>query len=300
MTQKKNKAEIGVIIGRFQINRLHDAHKALIDSVLEKHNKVIIFLGVTTSIGSRRNPLDFASRKAMIEEEYGNKISAIIPLKDMKNDILWSRQVDEKIREVFSIGGVILYGSRDSFIPHYHGKFETQELEAEHKISATEIREEVSTVVEKTEHFRAGMIYAAYQTHPHVYPTVDVAIVKEDSNEVLLGRKPYEEKFRFIGGFTDVEDENYEHAASRETREETGLEVGAPEYLGSARVDDWRYRSNKDRGIITLFFKAPYMYGNPKPNDDIAETKWFKIGDLNKDNLVTEHVKLLKLLKPES
>lgn len=180
MVNKTKKAEIGVIIGRFQTNRLHDAHRALIDSVLEKHNKVIIFLGVTTSIGSRRNPLDFASRKAMVEEEYGDKLSAIIPLEDMKNDLLWSKQVDRIIRSVFSIGNVILYGSRDSFIPHYHGRFTTCELEAAHKVSATEIREEVSTIVEKSADFRAGMIYAAYQTFPHVFPTVDVAIVKEE------------------------------------------------------------------------------------------------------------------------
>lgn len=297
MVTRENKADIGVIIGRFQINRLHDAHRALIDSVLEKHNKVIIFLGVSKSIGTRRNPLDFASRKVMIEESYQDKISAILPLTDMKDDLLWSKQVDEKIREVFSIGSVVLYGSRDSFIPYYHGRFDTCELEAAEKVSATDVRKEVSNKVEKSEQFRAGVIYSAYSTFPHVYPTVDVAIVKEDSGQVLLGRKPYEEKFRFIGGFTDVEDENYEVAARREAIEETGLEIGTPQYLGSARVDDWRYRSNKDRGIITLFFKAPYMYGTPKANDDIQEVKWFDIEELTENNLVGEHVKLLKFLK---
>jgi len=297
MVVKENKADIGVIIGRFQINRLHDAHRSLIDSVLEKHSKVILFLGVAKSIGTRKNPLDFASRKVMIEEEYGDKISAILPLMDMKNDMMWSRQVDEKIREVFSMGSVILYGSRDSFIPYYTGRFNTCELEAADKVSATDVRKEVSNIIEKSEAFRAGVIYSAYSTFPHVYPTVDVAIVKEKTSEVLLGRKPYEEKFRFIGGFTDVEDENYEMAARRESVEETGLEIGTPQYLGSARVDDWRYRSNKDRGIITLFFKAPYIYGTPKANDDIAEVKWFSIDDLTEDNLVGEHVKLLKFLK---
>lgn len=296
MTQKEKKADIGVIIGRFQINRLHDAHRALIDSVIERHSKVIIFLGVTTSIGSRKNPLDFASRKAMIEEEYSDKLSAILPLRDMKDDVLWSKQVDEKIREVFSMGSVILYGSRDSFIPHYHGRFTTCELEAAHKVSATEIRKEVSNIVEKSADFRAGMIYAAYQTFPHVFPTVDIAIVKEETDEVLLGRKPYETKFRFVGGFTDVEDESYEAAAKREVVEETGLEVDDLKYLGSAKVSDWRYRSNEDRGITTLFFKAKYIFGTPKAKDDIAETKWLKISDLNEDNLVAEHVKLLKFL----
>jgi bifunctional NMN adenylyltransferase/nudix hydrolase len=297
MIVKENKADIGVIIGRFQINRLHDAHRALIDSVLEKHSKVILFLGVAKSLGTRKNPLDFASRKVMIDEEYSDKLSVILPLMDMKDDLLWSKQVDEKIREAFSMGSVILYGSRDSFIPHYHGKFNTCELEAAHKVSATEVRDEVSKKVVRSEHFRAGVIYSAYNTFPHVFPTVDVAIVKEETGEVLLGRKPYEEKFRFIGGFTDVEDENYETAARREVHEETGVDVGNPQYLGSARVDDWRYRSNKDRGIITLFFKAPYVYGNPKAQDDIVEVRWFQISDLTEDNLVGEHVKLLKFLK---
>jgi len=297
MVAKENKADIGVIIGRFQINRLHDAHKALIDSVLEKHSKVILFLGVAKSIGTRKNPLDFASRKVMIEEQYSDKLSVILPLMDMKDDLLWSKQVDEKIREVFSMGSVILYGSRDSFIPHYHGKFNTCELEAAHRVSATDVRKEVSNIVERSEEFRAGVIYSAYNTFPHVYPTVDVAIVKEETGEVLLGRKPYEEKFRFIGGFTDVEDENYETAARREVHEETGVDVGDPQYLGSTRVDDWRYRSNKDRGIITLFFKAVYVSGNPKAQDDIVEVVWKDISKLTESDMVTEHGKLLNILK---
>ena len=43
MTEKKT--EIGVIIGRFQIHTLHDAHVELIQHVLSLHSKVIIFLG---------------------------------------------------------------------------------------------------------------------------------------------------------------------------------------------------------------------------------------------------------------
>ena len=300
MIEKRKKYDIGVIIGRFQINRLHDSHRELINSVIERHDKVIVFLGVPKSIGTRRNPLDFASREVMIREEYGDSISAILPLTDMKSDKHWSKQVDSKIREVFQSGSVVLYGSRDSFIPHYEGRFDTLELEAANKVSATELREEIKNKVEKSEEFRAGAIYNAYNMYPIVHPTVDVAIINEKTNQVLLGRKPMEDKFRFVGGFVDVEDGSYEMAAAREVREETGLEVSTPQYIGSTRVDDWRYRSDVDRGIITLFFKATYIFGTPKANDDIEEIAWFNIDNLNEHNLVPEHVKLLQLLKPQS
>lgn len=297
MKEKEKNYDIGVIIGRFQTNRLHDEHKALFDKVISKHNKVILFLGIGTAFGTRKDPLDFTSRSEMIKEDYDTNISAILPLRDIKkSDELWSKQIDEKVREVFSMGSVVLYGSRDSFIPHYVGGFDTCELESENKISATQIRKEVSNKVERNASFRAGMIYSAYNTYPHVYPTVDIAIVSEDDTKVLLGRKPYEKEFRFVGGFTDVTDNSYEHAASRETREETGLEVGSMKYLGSTNVNDKRYEGHDDRAIITTFFKAKYIFGQPKGKDDIAEVKWFKIDELNKTNLVSEHLKLLPML----
>jgi bifunctional NMN adenylyltransferase/nudix hydrolase len=300
MITKEKKYDIGVIIGRFQINRLHAAHRALINSVIQKHDRVIMFLGVAKATGTKKNPLDFASREVMIREEFGDSLSTILPLSDMKSDKHWSKQVDTKIREVFQNGSVVLYGSRDSFIPYYQGKFDTVELEAAEKVSASDIREEIKNKVEKTAEFRAGVIYGAYNTHDVVHPTVDIAIVKEETQEILLGRKPYEDKFRFVGGFVDVDDKSYEAAASRETREETRLDVGSPQYLGSTRVDDWRYRGYGDRSIMTILFKVSYMYGTPKASDDIEEVKWMKISELTENDLVVEHAKLLHLLKPES
>ena len=75
---KELSSDIGVIIGRFQIHELHEEHIKLIDHVLHNHNKVILFLGTTDAVGTRRNPLDFITRKLMIEEVYGTALSSIL------------------------------------------------------------------------------------------------------------------------------------------------------------------------------------------------------------------------------
>jgi bifunctional NMN adenylyltransferase/nudix hydrolase len=297
MKEKSKKYDIGVIIGRFQIHELHDSHEELINYVVERHKKVIIFLGVSPVLGTKRNPLDFPSRKRMIEEAYGDVITAVIPIRDVNNDYVWSKNVDSKIREVAPLGSVVMYGSRDSFIPHYHGQFDTCELEAAEKVSATQIRDEVSKQIDKSKEFRAGVIYGVYNTFPIVFPTVDVAIMNEDESQVLLGRKEHENKYRFIGGFVDVTDGSYEQAAKREAYEETGLEVGDLKYVRSMNIEDWRYSKEGDRTITTTLFKAKKIFGKEKANDDIVELRWFKLDDLNADNMVKEHLELLESLK---
>lgn len=299
MEEVRKKYDIGVIIGRFQVHELHDAHKGMIEEVLLRHDKVILFLGVSPTLSTKRNPLDFLSRKVMFEEEYGNRISVILPLHDKKSDYVWSKQVDTKIREVFPLGSVVLYGSRDSFIPHYKGQFDIIELVPSSLVSATEIRQSVSKRVERKKEFRAGVIYACYNTFDFVHPVIDVAIMNEDETKVLLGRKKDETEFRFIGGFADVTDESLEQTVRREAYEETGLEIGNIEYIASMKVNDWRYRSDKERSVMTSFFKAKKIFGggSEQANDDIAEVKWFDIDKINGTQIVGEHLKLLNILK---
>lgn len=299
METVQKKYDIGVIIGRFQVHELHEAHKGMIESVLARHDKVLLFLGVSPTLSTKRNPLDFLSRKVMFEEAYGNRISVILPLNDKKSDSVWSKQVDTKIREVFPIGSAVLYGSRDSFIPHYHGQFDVIELVPQSLVSATDIRKAVSKKVERTKEFRAGVIYACFNQFGIVHPVIDVAIMNEDETQVLLGRKKDEIEFRFIGGFADVSDETLERTVRREAYEETGLEIGDIQYIASVKVKDWRYRSDSDRAIMTTFFKAKKMFGSggEQANDDIAEVRWFNVKDLNPSELVEEHQHLFHLLK---
>ena len=284
----------GVIIGRFQTPELHSEHIKLIQYVLDRHEKVILFLGVSPTLANKKHPMDFITRKYMIEEQFGISKLTIMPLSDNKSNEIWSKQLDSKIKEVFPLGSVTIYGSRDSFIPYYSGVNKTLELQPEIFISATDIRELASKKVIASPEFRAGIIYSVYNQFPVVYSTVDIAIIKDD--EILLGQKLGETEWRFIGGFVDTTDESDEAAAKRETLEETGLEVADLEYVCSMQVEDWRYRGIKDRSIMTRFFKAKYIFGCPTPQDDINALKWFKLTPELKNILVEEHKKLFKKL----
>ena len=284
----------GVIIGRFQTPELHSEHIKLIQYVLDRHEKVILFLGVSPTLANKKHPMDFITRKYMIEEQFGISKLTIMPLSDNKSNEIWSKQLDSKIKEVFPLGSVTIYGSRDSFIPYYFGVNKTLELQPDVFVSATDIREVASKKVIGSSEFRAGIIYSVYNQFPIVYSTVDVAIIKDD--EILLGQKLGETQWRFIGGFVDTTDESDEAAAKRETLEETGLEVAKLEYICSMQVEDWRYRSIKDRSIMTRFFKAKYIFGCPTPQDDINALKWFKLTPELENMLVEEHKKLFKKL----
>ena len=96
MQPTRMTADVGVIIGRFQVPELHSAHIELIESVRSYHQKVIIFLGVSPLLVTANNPLDFESRKQMILEKYPDV--NVLYIKDIVNDSVWSKRLDEQIR----------------------------------------------------------------------------------------------------------------------------------------------------------------------------------------------------------
>lgn len=275
MTNDYSKYDIGVIIGRFQVHELHDAHKDLIETVTSRHRRVLMFLGVSPVIGTTRNPLDFTARKLMIQEKYPNIV--VIALPDQPSDELWSKNIDSRIKEIFPIGKVLLYGGRDSFIPYYKGNHDYTELEQTIYVSGTEVRKQASEEIKSSSLWRAGAIYQAYNRYPVSYQTVDIAAITSDGKRILLAKKPLENLYRFIGGFVDPSDTSLEHSAMREFREETGgCEIGGMKYIGSFRVNDWRYANERDK-IMTTLFKGTYVFGRPVPSDDISELRWFDI-----------------------
>lgn len=295
MKPKEPKYDVGVIIGRFQVPNLHEAHTELIQSIVDTHDKVIIFLGLSPCKTTYNNPLDFESRKQMILEKFPDV--NVLYIKDEPTDEGWSKKLDNQITDLTGPNQTVaLYGSRDSFIPFYKGKFSTVELEPTRYISGSEIRKDVSNRVKSTSDFRAGVIWAVNNQFPSVYPTVDIAIFDWPKERILLGRKSNETKYRFIGGFATPNSENYESDARREVMEEVGIEVDDLVYVFSSFVKDWRYK-NEINKIKTMMFIGTYVFGSPKAGDDIAEVRWYNFLDLNENVFVDTHKQLYFKLK---
>jgi len=267
-----------VIIARFQTPYLHEGHQDLIRKVKQAHSKLIILLGVSPITGSRKNPYDFYTREKMIKTAHPEII--VLPLSDHPSDRVWSKNIDSLLKGVFPTEQFCLYGSRDSFIPCYSGKFETIELPEHGDYSATELRKQYADKVFDSTDFRAGILYAYYNQYTKVYPTVDIAVFRNNKTEILLGKKAIDNKWRLIGGFADPEDADYETAAKRELMEESGeLQTSDMVYETSRKINDWRYRNEVDK-IITLLFSCDCCGGEAEARDDIAELGWFRLADI--------------------
>jgi len=288
------KPNYGVLVARCQVDALHAGHRALFDEVRARHSKVILFLG-QKSIGSTyNNPLDFETRKAMVQAAYPDFM--IFPLTDTKEDATWSRNLDRAIRDVVDYGDVTLYGSRYSFVPHYHGAYKPIELTLPNTldgISGTTIRAKITNTVMESPEFRAGVIYAMTNIRPAVKATVDVVIYHKPENDdtktlFLLGRKPGETQWRFIGGFSEPYTPSYEYDAAREAMEETSLVVNEPQFIGSALIPDWRWKGEPDQ-IKSLVFAAESPSLNAIAGDDIEEVKWFPIDQMKAELLIDTH-----------
>ncbi|PUZ24822.1 NUDIX hydrolase [Chitinophaga parva] len=263
----------GVIIARFQTPYLHEGHHHLIRHVTGLHHRTVLVLGTAPVRSSKHNPFDFYTREAMIKADY--PAIPVLPLRDYTDDKVWSEQLDALLTNTFPGEKFILYGSRDSFAKAYSGKLATATLPAFGEFSATSVRETHSDQPLTTRDFRLGINYAIYNRYDIVYPTVDIALLNAGHTQLLLGKKPNEATWRLPGGFADPTDESYEAAAARELQEECGaLETTPMQYLGSVKIDDWRYRGETDK-ILSLLFTATLLSGTPQANDDLEALQWF-------------------------
>lgn len=288
----------GVIIARFQTPYLHEGHHHLIQSVKALHHRTVIILGTSPVKSSKRNPFDFHTRERMIKADY--PAIPVLALKDCASDRLWSKKLDEVLDTAFPGESFILYGSRNSFSDLYTGKWATELLLEKGTFSATDVRENHSDDVLDTQDFRMGINYACYSRYNTVYPTVDIALFNGDRTSLLLGRKPDESTWRLPGGFADTTDLSYEVAAQRELAEECGtFTTGDMRYIGSCRVDDWRYRGECDK-IMTLLFTTTLLEGKPEAGDDLAEVQWFSVADLQgmaaQQQINETHIPLVQLI----
>lgn len=142
----KEKTAVGVIVCRMQVPYLTDSHKSLVMTVMDKHQRMIIFLGATNKPLNSRNPYPFEFRKEMITSMFGSYMHkmTIVPLPDQDDNKRWVDNLDGLIGAFLTADeSAILYGGRDSFIPYYkqdNGKYDTVELAPTDYDSGTELR----------------------------------------------------------------------------------------------------------------------------------------------------------------
>lgn len=129
----------------------------------------------------------------------------------------------------------------------------------------------------------------------------DVAVYAIENGHVflLLGQKPAEEKYRFVGGFFDYTlDNSLEDTARRELSEEIKGDLcfvggGRFQYLSSHKVDDKRYKNDVHRVISSLFIVEVHLHQmTVEAGDDLARARFFKLGHC-RDIIMPEHKPLL-------
>ena len=273
------EAEVGVIIGRFQTNKLHQGHRDLINFALENHRKVIILLGMSKMPDTTKNPLDFTSRKLMIQKEF--PLVNILPISDTKTNEKWSEEVDKIVAIPYGEKKTVIYGSRDSFIPYYSGVNEVIELEPSETYNATNIRKEIARETLDSEDFRAGVIYSTFNHKPEIKPFVNT-IVQNFKGEILLAKYKDEKYYHLLGDFVKDGDDNLEQTSKRNLNEVTSnnLNINNVRYITSAKFTDWRHKGESS-SIMTTIMLADYNFGTGHSALKDLETKWVKIQDLS-------------------
>ncbi len=287
---------VGVVVGRFQVDSLHQGHHHLILSAAGSNDKLLIVVGSGRGLATPRYPLPFPLRQQMLKEAYPK--ATILEHHDHPSDQAWSEGLDQLIAEKFPDHTVTLYGSRDSFLPHYSGRFATIEVAEVPSESGTDRRKKMIAAPPASSDFRSGVIYREATRLPISYQAVDIIITKGGGQFLLLGRKETDGAYwRFIGGFVDpLQDRSLEGAAKREAREEAGdIEIADVRYLGSTQVDDWRYRRADDK-VMTALFVGTYIFGHAVAGDDLAEVRWFPAGEVE-DLISPTHLPLFKLFQ---
>ena len=293
-----NKNTVGVIVGRFQVPELTNGHKEIFDYVLNKgYEQNIVVLGVAPTKATKMNPLDFDSRRKMINETYPNMFT-IMYLKDEPSDEEWSKKLDKMILDIANDKNVILYGNKESFINRYIGSLKTEEYIQKIICSEAEERFYTGKKVQNNAEWRAGVMWATQNRYDTVYPTVDCAIFDDDQFKYMyMAKKENESLLRFVGGFADPHlDNSYEDSAIREAKEETGLNCEIISWIGSSKIDDPRYRFESDK-IITNLFALKKLSGIAKADDDIKELHRVEVNSLTEDQIIKEHRVLFKKVK---
>ena len=125
-------------------------------------------------------------------------------------------------------------------------------------------------------------------------PGAATDIIIEKSGRILLVRRkeePFKGKLQFPAGFVNY-GETIEHAAKREVKEETGLNIRLLDILGV-----YSHPKRDPRGhVISTVFIAEIINGNPTVNDkkEIESVAFYDIKKLKKKELAFDNFRMIQ------
>lgn len=325
--------KIGVIVGRFQTDKLHSGHRYLIDTALKKFSEIIIFLGISPrGIPTKTDPLSFEIRKNITFSEFADHPRVkIFPIHDHRDDAVWSKQLDAMLKSYIllnagkaeTLDNFAFVLGKDSFIDYYSGEVKNNIVIAPQSssekqiftINASDIRAKYKNLdkhVTKSHNKEYsiglvnGILCATQNQYNRVDPTVDIIpwAIDSESKQVYIavGRKKNdpEGKWRFCGGFVESDDESYEESAARELLEEMNLEtpLSTFQYVTSAKINDWRYRKGNDSIKTTCFsvLVSETILNTVRAGDDLDKVTVITLESAY-ELLLPEHQKLLNAFK---
>jgi len=292
---------VGVVLGRFQLHELHAGHIALLDYVASNYKRMLILVGVRPAEQSDTNPLNFETRKLMLQEAYPK--ATILPVVDSRSDDVWSQNVDRTIQSAYTYEvKARFHVGRDSFAPHYSGKYPVEQHQfGLVDFGASDVRRGIKNEVLDTPAARLGAINAIMNLPHRLTVMVDMVMYRKHEPtphdyEILVGRKAGESQWRLPGGHVDAK-ESFREAASREMYEETGMLLtdGAKgwEFVDDFDVPDWRVRDTDRISYRSVLMVGPYSWGEAVGSDDLPEVKWVWASTLKNSGLqsviVEEH-----------
>lgn len=161
--------KLGVVVGRFQ-NEPHEGQISVVRAA-SQNNSLFILIGSAQEQGTIRNPLPYHLRKSMIEDLLDilelNYKPFIFGLADNPNqDQTWSKTIDAMVLDRLEYlrrltnepWAPILYHGRDSFAPHYKGRFSLCEVPELPDLSGTSVRNQIMEI--DSPDFKKGFLYA--------------------------------------------------------------------------------------------------------------------------------------------
>jgi bifunctional NMN adenylyltransferase/nudix hydrolase len=294
------RSNVGVAVMRCQVSSLTVGHEELIKYMMAENDGVIVVLGESPVRPNHTDPLSIEMRRNMIKYRFPKVV--VLSIMDRRDDVEWSKELDRMIAKNIPPGSKVkLYGGRDSFLPHYFGKYQVEEFSQQmNSQSGTSQRKQVACNPDDgSENFRRGAIWATQNQYVRVVPTVDIApiIYHEGAATLVMIKKDSDNgKIRFIGGHIEPDRKGQyknkfaEVQAAKECKEEADLEAkdDTIRYLGSFFVNDWRYKSDM---VMTMFFVADAI-GEPRAGDDADDIILIPVREMEKYRyiVVEEHL----------